>query len=136
MPCKRPGRFDRVVFVLAARPAGAPARAASSASRPARRRASTCRGLAERTALFSGADQRALVERATDAAIDEALERGGDVPIAQPHLERALAELHPTTVDWLRTARNYVEFANQGGRYDDVLSFLDRREVRSAVKRR
>ena len=132
---KRPGRFDRVVFVSPPDPA-------------ARRRVLELRladrpvgavdvpALAERTALFSGADLRALVERATDAAIDEALERGADVPIGQAHLDRALAELRPTTVDWLRTARNYVEFANQGGRYDDVLAFLDQREVKGAVKRR
>jgi hypothetical protein len=58
------------------------------------------------------------------------------VPISERHIEGALAQQRPTTVDWLRTARNYVEFANQGGRYDDVLEFLSRGEVRSAVKRR
>jgi transitional endoplasmic reticulum ATPase len=131
---KRPGRFDRVVFVS---PPDAPARRRvlelGLADRPVGE--IDVPGLADRTALFSGADLHALVERATDAAIDEALDRGEDVPIARKHVERALAEQRPTTVDWLRTARNYVEFANQGGRYDDVLSFLDRREVKSAVKR-
>jgi len=132
---KRPGRFDRVVFVS---PPDPPARRRvlelQLADRPVG--AVDVAGLVERTALFSGADLRALVERATDAAIDQALERGADVPIAQEHLERALAQLRATTVDWLRTARNYVEFANQGGRYDDVLAFLSRGEVKSAVKRR
>jgi hypothetical protein len=27
--------------------------------------------------------------------------------------EAALPELHPTTAEWLASARNYVEFANQ-----------------------
>ena len=132
---KRPGRFDRVVFVA---PPDAPARRhileLRLADRPV---AHTDAGaIAGRADLHSGADLAALVERATDAAIDEALASGGDVPISQAHLERALADARPTTLEWLRTARNYVEFANQGGRYDDVLDFLGRREVKAAVKGR
>jgi SpoVK/Ycf46/Vps4 family AAA+-type ATPase len=131
---KRPGRFDRVVFV-------------SPPDVPARRRilelALTDRpqagidfdDLAKRTALFSGADLRALVERAVDGVIDEALDRGTDVPIRRAHLEGALRELRPTTTDWLRTARNYVEFANHGGRYDDVLAYLESPEGKAARKR-
>jgi transitional endoplasmic reticulum ATPase len=126
---KRPGRFDRVVFV-------------SPPDEPARRRILEL-ALADRpvgqvdldrlvktTPLFSGADLRALVERAVDSVIDEALERGDDVPIEHGHLERALGGLRATTVDWLRTARNYVEFANEGGRYDEVVEFLARPEAK------
>jgi hypothetical protein len=40
-----------------------------------------------------------------------------------------------TTTDWLRTARNYAEFANQGGRYDDVLAYLDSPEGKAARQR-
>jgi transitional endoplasmic reticulum ATPase len=92
-------------------------------------------GLARRTALFSGADLRSLVERAVDAVIDETLERGDDVPIRDDHLGRALRDARATTTDWLRTARNYVEFANHGGRYDDVLAYLDSPEGKAARKR-
>lgn len=67
--------------------------------------------------------------------IDEALERGGDVPIRGAHLEGALRDARPTTTDWLRTARNYVEFANHGGRYDDVLAYPDTSEGKAARKR-
>jgi AAA+ superfamily predicted ATPase len=131
---KRPGRFDRVVFV-------------SPPDEPARRRILELAlegrpageidlgGLVSRTPLFSGADLRALVERAVDSVIDEALDRGDDVPITAGHLERAAQELRPTTVDWLRTARNYVEFANHGGRYDEVVAFLERPEARALRKR-
>ncbi|MDQ3587760.1 MAG: hypothetical protein M3350_05935 [Actinomycetota bacterium] len=38
--------------------------------------------------------------------------------------------LRPTTVDWLASARNYVEFANQAGRYDEVAKFLRSKEAR------
>jgi hypothetical protein len=40
----------------------------------------------------------------------------------------------PTTVDWLRTARNYVEFADDAGRFDDVRAYLASKEARSAMK--
>lgn len=131
---KRPGRFDRVVFVS---PPDVPARRRilelALADRPQER--IDCDDLARRTALFSGADLRALVERAIDGVIDEALERGADVPIRRAHLDGALREARPTTTDWLRTARNYVEFANHGGRYDDVLAYLDSPEGKAARKR-
>jgi transitional endoplasmic reticulum ATPase len=131
---KRPGRFDRVVFV-------------SPPDVPARRRILELAlhdrpqaeldldALAKRTALFSGADLRSLVERAVDGVIDEALERGDDVPIRGAHLDRALRDARATTTDWLRTARNYVEFANHGGRYDDVLAYLESPEGKAARKR-
>jgi SpoVK/Ycf46/Vps4 family AAA+-type ATPase len=131
---KRPGRFDRVVFVS---PPDVPARRRilelALADRP--QETVDLDDLAKRTALFSGADIRALVERAVDGVIDEALERGDDVPIRSAHLERALRDARATTTDWLRTARNYVEFANHGGRYDDVLAYLESPEGKAARKR-
>jgi AAA+ superfamily predicted ATPase len=130
---KRPGRFDRVVFVP---PPDHTARARVLELMLAQRPAEGVRvdDLAARSALFSGADLRAVVERAIDAVIDDALEQGGDVPIGHGHLERALADSRPTTVDWLRTARNFVEFANDGGRYDDVLAFLRSPEGKAAKR--
>lgn len=130
---KRPGRFDRVVFVpppddaartkileivLAQRPVGAIDHGR----------------IAKQAVLFSGADLHGVVERAVDAVIDETLEAGRDVLIGQAHLEQAVAAARPTTVDWLRTARNYVEFANDGGRYDDVRSYLASKEAKSMMK--
>ena len=129
---KRPGRFDRLVFVP---PPDLPARERildlHLADPP------TADGLdlaayAARTPLFSGADLRHLAERAVDSAIDETLAKGGDVPVAPAHLDAALSALAPTTLDWLATARNYVEFANESGRYDDVLAYLDSDEVKVA----
>jgi hypothetical protein len=42
------------------------------------------------------------------------------------HLSSALAEIKPTTIEWLTTARNYARYANEGGQYDEVLDFLKR----------
>ncbi|HEY3182429.1 MAG TPA: ATP-binding protein, partial [Gaiellaceae bacterium] len=120
---KRPGRFDRMLFVP---PPDEPARARIFelllADRPVE--GVEIAKLARETRLFSGADIRALVERAVDDVIEEALESGGEPPLAMRHLERALRDIQPSTIEWLATARNYVEFANEGGRYDDVEKFL------------
>jgi len=127
---KRPGRFDRMLFVPP------PDREARNrilelllTDRPTEKL--DLKGLAKQLALFSGADLAALVERAVDGVIDEALDTGGEPPVRQEHLERALSDMRPTTLEWLATARNYVEFANQGGRYEDVRRFLVSREARS-----
>jgi transitional endoplasmic reticulum ATPase len=128
---KRPGRFDRLVFVPP--PDGAARRRILElhvGDRPAD--GVDLDKLAQATPLFSGADLRAVVERAVDLVIDEALDSGERPPLRSEHLERALADMRPSTLDWLQTARNYVEFSNQGGRYDDVSAFLRSREARAA----
>jgi transitional endoplasmic reticulum ATPase len=121
---RRPGRFDRVLFVpppdraaraaiLALALAGRPA--AGSIDLPA---------LAARTAGFSGADLENLVDTAADRAIAASLAHDAEVPIDHGHLVAALAEIKPTTNEWLTTARNYARYANEGGQYDEVLAFL------------
>lgn len=125
----RPGRFDRRVFV-------------PPPDQPARERileimlASIPKGslklssIAQETTLFSGADLRALVDQAIDLVIDDALSTGQEPPLGTHHLEKARKNLRPTTLDWLERAHNYVEFANQDKRYDDVAQYLNSREVR------
>jgi transitional endoplasmic reticulum ATPase len=127
---KRPGRFDRMLFVP---PPDAPARerifALHLEGRP--RDEIELERIARKTSLFSGADIRALVERAVDLVIDDALERGEERSLTTGDLEKALIGMRPSTLEWLSTARNYVDFANQGGRYDEVASFLVSREARA-----
>ena len=123
---RRPGRFDRVLFVP---PPDRVARAAILeillAGRPTA--GSIDRGaIAARTSGFSGADLENLVDTAADRAIAASLERNTEVPIDHGHLIAALAEIRPTTVEWLTTARNYARYSNEGGQYDEVLEFLRR----------
>jgi transitional endoplasmic reticulum ATPase len=127
---KRPGRFDRIIFVP---PPDPPARERILTLHLADRPADDVDVglLAKKTPLFSGADLRALVERAVDLVIDDALERGEERSVTTVDLERALEGMRPSTLEWIATARNYVEFANQSGRYDEVASFLVSREARA-----
>jgi transitional endoplasmic reticulum ATPase len=123
---RRPGRFDRVVFVPP------PDRAARLEvlrlhlrNRPVEPSLDLA-ALAERTAELSGADLLDLVERAVEAPLREAL-RSGDVrPLSRADLTAALAQTKPSTREWFGTARNYATFANTGGLYDDLLGYVQR----------
>ena len=122
---RRPGRFDRLLFVPP------PDRAARARilelqldDRPVAEDVDTA-SLAKRTSGFSGADLSHLVETASDLAIEASLDAGEEVPIGAAQLREALAEVRPTTVEWLTTARNYARYADEGGFYEDVLRFLE-----------
>jgi SpoVK/Ycf46/Vps4 family AAA+-type ATPase len=127
---KRPGRFDRVLFVP---PPDEGARLDILRTllhdRPVE--SVSPQALARRTALFSGADLVALVDRAVDGAIDDALDHGGVPPITPAHFDTALSEVKASTLEWLARAKNYVEFANAGGQYGDIEKFLKSREARA-----
>jgi transitional endoplasmic reticulum ATPase len=126
---KRPGRLDRPLFVP---PPDDRARRRIFELALSDRHATDVdvKRLAGATALFSGADIWALVEAAIDEVIDEAVDSGTEPPLRMEHLEKALAKSRPTTLDWLASARNYVEFANQAGRYDEVARFLRSKEAK------
>ena len=127
---RRPGRFDRVMFVPP------PDRAAreSILARLLQERptagALACREIAELTPGFSGADLRDLVDTAVDEAIEASINSGRECPVHMDHLRAALKEAKATTTEWLTTARNYARYANEGGQYDEVLEFLERHGAR------
>jgi transitional endoplasmic reticulum ATPase len=122
---RRPGRFDRVLFVP---PPDEPARQEILRSHLQERpqvAALDLKAIAARTSGFSGADLAGLIEEATDMAIDESLAGDGSIaPISQSHLTQALRTRRSTTIEWLTTARNYAKYSNEGGLYDDVVDFL------------
>ncbi len=121
---RRPGRFDRVLFVP---PPDQPARLAILtgllADRPMAPGLDLAR-FAATTSGFSGADLANLAETATELAIEDSSSVDALTPISRRHLEAALADIRPTTGEWLSTARKYAKYANEGGVYDDVLAFI------------
>jgi len=123
---RRPGRFDRVLFVP---PPDRAARAAILKILLAGRPTSSSidhEALATRTSGFSGADLENLVDTAADRAIAASLDKNTEIPIDHAHLTAALGEIKSTTIEWLTTARNYARYSNEGGQYDEVLDFLKR----------
>jgi SpoVK/Ycf46/Vps4 family AAA+-type ATPase len=120
---RRPGRFDRVLFVP---PPDAAARAAILRLQ--------CKGkpmeeidfdaVAKKADAFSGADLKATVDVAVERKLQEAMKTGIPKPLTTRDLAAATGNLKPTTKEWFATARNYALYSNQGGIYDDILHYL------------
>jgi AAA+ superfamily predicted ATPase len=120
---RRPGRFDRTVFV----PPPDEAARASIIRLLAKDKPVTdldAEELARKTKHFSGADLKAVFDAAVESVLESALEAGRIIPVTQKHLLRAAKEHRPTTQAWFESAKNYALYANQGGYYDDVLEYL------------
>ncbi|HEV8198645.1 MAG TPA: ATP-binding protein [Candidatus Polarisedimenticolia bacterium] len=121
---RRPGRFDRLVFVP---PPDAPARQQILALKIAARPAAPHLDLtaaARATDGFSGADLQAVVERAIEFAIEASLARGSEQPLDDEVLRRAIRDTRASTRPWFEVARNYAVYANEGGVYDELLAHL------------
>jgi len=120
---KRPGRFDRQVFVP---PPDAQAR--EEIFRMKLRDVPVAEldyaALARLTENFSGADIDGVIEAAKDGALLQLLDAAEEVRIQQEDLTRAIAEAVPSTLDWLKTARNLVKFGGVGRAYKDVEQYL------------
>jgi SpoVK/Ycf46/Vps4 family AAA+-type ATPase len=120
---RRPGRFDRVLFVP---PPDATARAAvlriHLEGKP--QDAIDVEQIAKKTDRFSGADLKAVVEQAIEIKLRESLKHGRLLPLSTKDLLAMAKQLKPTTREWFSTARNYALYSNQGGVYDDVLRYM------------
>lgn len=125
---RRPGRLDRMLLVL---PPDPPAREAilraSMDGRPAE--GIDYPGLVKATENYSGADLVHLCESAAELAMSDALTSGAPRPISTNDFERALRETRPSTRAWFETARNYAQFANDGGMYDDLLAYMRKQKL-------
>jgi ATP-dependent 26S proteasome regulatory subunit len=120
---RRPGRFDRVLFVA---PPDLAARAEILRI--------LCRGkpaktiefeqVAKKADQFSGADLKAVVDLAIESKLQDALRTGTPQPLTTGDLIAAAGRVKPTTREWFSTARNYALYSNQGGAYDDILKYL------------
>jgi AAA+ superfamily predicted ATPase len=122
---RRPGRFDRVLFVP---PPDQAARAAIlrilCRDKPAE--ALDYGFLAAKTDGFSGADLKAVVDRCIEDKLREAMRAGSVRPVTTRDLAKAIKAVKPSTREWFSTARNYAVHANEAGIYDDVLRYLER----------
>jgi SpoVK/Ycf46/Vps4 family AAA+-type ATPase len=120
---RRPGRFDRILFVP---PPDAAARAAILRLHLRGKPADDIDvdHLAKKSDGFSGADLRAVVDLAVEAKLRQAMKSGVPKPLTTKDLASAAASQKATTREWFATARNYALYSNQGGIYDDILSYL------------
>jgi SpoVK/Ycf46/Vps4 family AAA+-type ATPase len=123
---RRPGRFDRVLFVP---PPDRPARTAITqimlTGKPTDRIDSDY--LAKKTDGFSGADLKAVIDLAIEGKLQQAIAEGIPKPITNKDLIEAARKVKPSTKEWFSSANNYAPFSNEGGAYDDILDYLNLR---------
>ena len=120
---RRPGRFDDVLFVPPPDPA---ARVAILRVLLRDRPVGDIdlERLASRTADYSGADLRGVVERALTRKLGAAIKDGQIRPLTTTDILDAARGFTPTTAEWFATVRNYLLYANQSGLYDPVRPYL------------
>lgn len=121
---RRPGRFDRILFVP---PPDAGARAEIYRivlkDKPIDPKLDLAY-LAKKSEKFSGADIRNVVDLTIEKKLEQAMKTGQPLPITTKDLEEAIRSVRASTLEWLSTAKNYATYSNQGGVYDDVLTYL------------
>lgn len=121
---RRPGRFDRILFVP---PPDAAARAAILRLQLKGKPVAEIDfdALAKKTDGYSGADLKAVIDVAVEEKLREAMRSGTIQPLTGRDLLEAIKRQKPTVRDWFETARNHALYANQSGLYDDILAYLN-----------
>ncbi len=125
MALRRPGRFDRVTFVPP------PDQKAREEILKLYLRGKPTDEIdvgkvASKLERFSGADIKALVDRAVETAIRRAIGSGKTEQITRGMLLDSAKDIQPSTEEWLATASDYVRFSNQSGMYDQVKTYLEK----------
>jgi len=125
---RRAGRLDRMLLVLP------PDRAAREAilrfhlrDRPVGD--VDLAPIAAKTEDYSGADLAHFCESAAELAMEASVASGKARPIDMSDFKNALRDVKPSTRAWFETARNFAQFANDGGIYDDLLAYMRARRI-------
>lgn len=120
---RRPGRFDRVIFVAPPDEAGRQEIIKHHLKeRPAEK--VDVSNIAKATPEYSGADLKAIIDIAVEAKLEESLQKGTIEKIQTKDLQKAAKQHKATTQEWFSTARNYALYANESGLYDDILQYM------------
>lgn len=120
---RRPGRFDRIIFVD---PPDAEGRESILKILLSGKPVDDMdyKALAKASAEFSGADLKAVVDVAIERKLSDAFKTGVPAPLSTKDLSQSIKSLRPTTKEWFTTARNYALYANESGLYDEILTYL------------
>ncbi|MEJ8803519.1 AAA family ATPase [Pontibacter sp. H249] len=120
---RRPGRFDRIVFV--------PPPDETSKEAILRLKLSSkpignidYAQVSRKLDNYSGADIDAMIDIAVELKLESSFADGIPKPIDTKDLLEAVKKHKPSTQEWFTTAKNYAMFANASGLYDDILTYL------------
>ncbi len=120
---RRPGRFDRIIFVPT------PDEAARvdiikilAKDKPLQQLDALA--LAKKTDNFSGADLKSVFDVAVEHSLARAMRENRVIPLTTEDLFRAAKTIVPSSRAWFESAKNYALYANQSGLYDPILHYL------------
>ena len=120
---RRPGRFDRIVFVP---PPDTVSRGSilklKLKNKPIE--AIDYAGIAKKIEHYSGADIDAIIDIAIELKLESSFIDGIPKPIDTKDLLTAIKKHKASTQEWFATAKNFAMFANDAGLYDDILTYL------------
>ncbi len=122
---RRPNRFDRIIFVP---PPDVESRKSILEILLQKKPVNSIdyATLAKKTADYSGADLKALIDICVEDKLKESFSSGIPTPIATKDLVKALDKHKPTAVkEWFQAAKNYALYANDTGLYDDIAKYLN-----------
>ncbi|MBK8244555.1 MAG: AAA family ATPase [Saprospiraceae bacterium] len=120
---RRPGRFDRIVFVP---PPDVNTRASILNLKLENKPTGNIdiSSIASKSENYSGADIDAIIDIAIEQKLESSFSDGIPKPLETSDLLSALKRHKPSTQEWFSTAKNFAMFANDSGLYDDILTYL------------
>ena len=121
---RRPGRFDHVLFV--------PPPDEEARRELLKRHSEKLPGagglelepLVKKTELLTGADLKALCERAAERALERSLASGQVEPVRPADFQAVAGSVKSSALEWLATAKNHARYANVAGQYDELEAYL------------
>ena len=120
---RRPGRFDRIVFVP---PPDVTTRASILNLKLQNKPTGNIDipSIASKSENYSGADIDAIIDIAIEQKLESSFSDGIPKPLETSDLLAALKKHKPSTQEWFSTAKNFAMFANDSGLYDDILTYM------------
>ncbi|WP_205686914.1 ATP-binding protein [Chitinophaga rhizosphaerae] len=120
---RRPGRFDRMIFVP---PPDQPARTAMLQKKLQSKPVDQVdyEAVSKQIPEYSGADIEAVIDMAVEAKLEESFKDGIPQPIRTKDLLAAAKRHRASTREWFSVAKNFALYANEAGLYDDILLYL------------
>jgi len=121
---RRPGRFDRIIFVS---PPDVEAREEIFTIQLKDKPIETIdyASLAKSTKEFSGADIKATIDVAIEKKLEDAFKDGIPRPLSTKDILNAAKKMKSSTKEWFSSAKNYALYSNDGGLYDEILTYLN-----------
>lgn len=121
---RRPGRFDRIIFVA---PPDETARESIFKIQLEKKPTDNIdiKVLAKKSKSFSGADIQSSIDIAIENKLMESFKDGIPKPLKTKDILKAIGKMKASTQEWFGSAKNYAQYSNDSGLYDDILKYLN-----------